>query len=663
MGAELARSPVAVCAALASAAFLALVPAYAGFRSTSWYPASIFVLGLVVVAALAVPRVRVPLALRIATAALAAYTAWSYLSITWAAQKADAWDGANRTALYALAFSLFATWRIRARPAAYILGALGLGVAAIGLVTLLGAAAADDPSSWFVKGRLADPAGYQNADVALWFTAFWPCAALAARRELAPLARAAVAASAVLLAGLAILGESRGWAIAAPITLVFYLAIVPQKVRAAGTMLVLLGATALCTPALIDVRDAVERGTYGALVADAARALLLAAAAAALVVAVAALVDRRVSVPRAAVRATGAAMLTVAVAAAAIGTGILLAHEGGPSRLASRAWHDFKTRGQPAEHAGPRFTVSLGSSRYDFWRVALDRFADEPLRGLGADNFQQDYLRLRRSDEQPRYPHSVEIRALMQTGVVGATLLAVALAAALFGAIRAVRRRSGIGSAAAAAATTAFAYWFVHGSVDWFWEFAGLGAPAFALLGLAAGLEPRAAMPCRRVPAGMRLRLAWAVTAVVAIALAISLGLPWLSARQESRAVDGWPSDPGAAIARLRNAASLNPLAVRPYLLAASIALRVDQPALARRYFRKALDRDPDAAFPNLELGVLEATAGRRTVGRALVRHARALNPRDGIAARVAQRIEHSKPVNLDAVNAEYERRTRELGR
>ena len=29
-----------------------------------------------------------------------------------------------------------------------------------------------------------------------------------------------------------------------------------------------------------------------------------------------------------------------------------------------------------------------------------------------------------------------------------------------------------------------FGYWFIHGSLDWLWEFAGLGAPAMALLGL-----------------------------------------------------------------------------------------------------------------------------------------------------------------------------------
>ena len=47
-------------------------------------------------------------------------------------------------------------------------------------------------------------------------------------------------------------------------------------------------------------------------------------------------------------------------------------------------------------------------------------------------------------------------------------------------------------ASAAAAATAIFVYWLLHASVDWFWEFPGLTAPALACLGLAAALAPRA---------------------------------------------------------------------------------------------------------------------------------------------------------------------------
>src|SRR5204863_522494 len=77
-------------------------------------------------------------------------------------------------------------------------------------------------------------------------------------------------------------------------------------------------------------------------------------------------------------------------------------------------------------------------------------------------------------------------------------LLAVALGAILTAAARAVRQRAGPGAAAAAAGLGAFVYWLVHGSVDWFWELPALGAAAFALGGIAAGLAPRRGVPMRR---------------------------------------------------------------------------------------------------------------------------------------------------------------------
>ena len=82
----------------------------------------------------------------------------------------------------------------------------------------------------------------------------------------------------------------------------------------------------------------------------------------------------------------------------------------------------------------------LGSNRYDFFRVALDEFEAHPVAGIGVDNFQEQYLRRGRSDETPRYPHSVELRTLTETGLIGALLAVVGLAAALVAGWRAMRR-------------------------------------------------------------------------------------------------------------------------------------------------------------------------------------------------------------------------------
>src|SRR5581483_5619518 len=146
------------------------------------------------------------------------------------------------------------------------------------------------------------------------------------------------------------------------------------------------------------------------------------------------------------------------------------------------------------------------------------------------------------SAETPHYPHSVELRVLAETGLLGAALAVLGLAAALLACARALARApEPLARAVAAAALAGFGYWVLHGSFDWFWEFAGLGAPAFALLGLGCSLAPRAAGRERVAgrgsgsEGGRRARrrppLALGAT-LLALAAVASFAAPWLSALQ-----------------------------------------------------------------------------------------------------------------------------------
>jgi O-antigen ligase len=667
--AALIRSPVLPLALVAVAVFVWFAASNGGFDATTWYPGALIVLALVAIAAVTVPAANVPRVVTVAVVALLAYAAWSYLSIGWADQKGDAWDGANRSLLYALAFALFALWRPRGRVAAALVIAYALGVAGVGLVELLRAWGAGDPSDFFSQGRFASPAGYMNANVALWFSALWPCVVFGARKELNPLLRGLLVAAAVLLCGLAVLGQSRGWLFTAPVAALFFIALVPQRVRTSLTLALVLGATGAATNALLDVYRAAGGAGFGDAMSKAAQALVLAAVVAGVVAFLVALADQRARPSREQERRAGRALAGLAVIVTVVGLVLFVSAFGSPFTVAEKGWHAFKTENSPYGGSS-RFTGSLGTNRYDFWRVGWDRFKEKPLTGLGADNFQEAYLAARRSDNAPKYPHSVQIRTIAETGLVGTVLLLVGVGAGLVAAVGAIRRRRALGAAAAAAATASFVYWLVHGTIDWFWEFPALGGPAFALLGLAAGLLPRRSGPTRRSarrstrgPARRprELRAGLAVLIALGVAAAMSFGAPWFAELEQNNAIGTWRADPRGAFDALDSAASLNPLSATPKLLGGSIALRLGRREDSIRYFREAIARDHNDAYAHLELGGLLAQSGRRREAIATLERAHRLDPRDDLTAGVLSRARRGKPVDLAAVNRQLARRSAKL--
>jgi tetratricopeptide (TPR) repeat protein len=658
----LALSPAMVLGALALVPLLILPLKSGGFFPTDWYPAALFLVALLFVGLLALPAGAGPQrSVAVAAGALAAYAAWSYLSIGWSEQRADAWDGANRTALYAGLFALFALWRIRGALAAGLVGAFALGVAAIGFAELIEVARSDRPEDLFMDGRLADPVGYVNGNVALWSAAFWPCVVLAARREVPALLRALFSGSAVLLGGLALMGQSRGWLFALPVVTIVFLLVTPRRVRTSLTLAVVLAAVAATIPAVLDIYG--EEGAALAEAVDGAvAAVLLAAALTPVLFGAAALADGRVRAPRRAERGAGLALAALVAGALLVGAVVYVSERGNPATDVADAWDEFKTNPTPA--GGETRLGALGSNRYDFWRVAWKQFESAPLRGVGADTFQQAYLADARSAEQPRYPHSVELRTLSQTGLVGAALLSVGLAAALLSAWRALRLRRGPAQAAAAAGVAAFTYWLVHGSVDWFWEIPALGGAAFALLGLAAGLAPRrpALRPARRARplAGGAGRTA--VTVVAAIAVALSLGGPWLSERYVDQSLGLWRRDADLALERLDRARALNPLSATPDVAAGSIALQLDRTEEAESRFRAAVERDDGDSHSQLRLGAIVFNSGRRDEGLRHLREAARLDRRDEIIRRTLARARRGRAIDIRGMNQAIANRYRELG-
>ncbi|MEA2142676.1 MAG: hypothetical protein QOI64_1106 [Solirubrobacteraceae bacterium] len=660
-------------AAAATGVLIFLAVKDAGYQAipVAWQAAALFLLALLALCLVVVPAAgRPPRPVIAAAALLAAYAGWSYLTIAWAQQKADAWDGANRTALYAIVFAIFALWPLGRRGAAILVGAVGAAIGTLAVIALLKAGAAADPETIFVNGRLAWPVNYPNGTVALWFIGFWPCVGLAARREVHPVLRGALLALAGVLAATALLSQSRGWLFALPIVLVVFLAISPARVRLAWTLIAVGAGVLAIGPTLIDVHDAVSGGRGAAAAIDDAvsATLVLALVLGALGTALGYL-DRRVEVPVAVRRRTGRAMLAAALVVVVAGFGAFVAREGSPTTWLDARWQEFKGGAQPSDEAGARFTQTLGSNRYDFWRVAWDGFERRPLTGIGADNFRHDYLRERRSDEEPYYPHSVVIRALSQTGLIGALLLFAAIAFALAAARDAIRGRPGLGGATAAAAATSFVYFFVHSSVDWFWELPALGGLAFAMLGVAAGLAPRPAMHPRLLRAREPLArgtVPLAATAVAAGLLLAAIGPTFLAMVSAQRAVDTFRENPrnaADALDLLDRAAGLNPFSTVPRLLSGQVVVAIGQPQLAAPYYRDALARDPRDEYANLALGALESSAGRPVQAERLVRRAVALVPSDPLARDLLAKLTAGQRIGIDDVNRDFDQRRESRGK
>jgi tetratricopeptide (TPR) repeat protein len=659
LAASFLESPTALPALAAIALLIALATSQAGYPLTDWAPGALVALALLVIAVLAAPPrlAGLPVAVKLALACLAAYTALSFLSILWAGSPGDAWEGADRTLLYLLVFALFALWRGRENNAALLLSVWTLATIGLGIYVAirLWSATGASFSGMFAGDRFVYPAGYPNASAAQWLIAFWPALLLARGVQLPWGLRGVLAGGAVVLADLALLSQSRGSMYATAVMLVLVFAFVPQRLRTFATAVPVALAIAATAPLVLRVGERIDAGAspHGAL--DAALgAMFVAALMAGLAVAAGAAIESRRVFSPALARGTRRVLAALAIATllGVIVAGLVAA--GDPIARARSAWHSFKG-GYGTSSGGSRLLSGLGSNRYDFYRVSLDQFTAHPVLGIGADNFAQQYLAARHSDETPRYPHSVELRTLSQTGIVGVAIALVGLAAALTSAAIAMRRSEPLARTVAAAALGGFAYWAVHGSLDWFWEFAGLGASAFALLGIACSLQPRAplAWSVRAARASAWRSIAVrAVAALLALAAVASLAAPWLSARLVQSAAAVWPQAPLAAYSRLDEAARLDPLSAQPRSVAGSIALRFGDYARAQHEFALALERVPDDAYATLELGSIESDLGRRTAALGLLTRAVRLNPRDPLA-RQALAEARSGRVDLQRLNRE----------
>ncbi len=627
-----------------------------GFRKVTWMPATLLLAVVLLVCLATLPRPRPGRLALAAVLLLTAYGGFCLLSMLWAGQEELAWDAGNRTLLYAIVLALCSLWPLRGRSGAVLLGGYGLAIAAIATVELIRVAGADQAVQFFEEGRFAEPVGYANANVALWMSGLLPCVILAGRREVPAPVRGLLLGGAGVLGAAALLGQSRGWLFVLPLAALVALLVVPGRGRTIGAFaLVGLALLAISQPVLDVYSDWQPFRPPGDDYDAALRAILLAGAALVVLGTLAAIVDRRVQLSEASARRVSTATVVALAAALLLAVAGYAVVERSPVSAASDAWSEFKHGGNSPQGRGNRLTSGFSTYRWDYWAVAWGEFKRTPLVGAGADNFGRAYRDKGSSRQTPLYPHSTEMVALAETGLIGALLLGGAFVAGLVAALRGPRRND-LAGVAVGAGVLVFAYWLLHGSVDWLWEFPGLAGAALAALGIAGavnrGLKPDEAHSTEAQRPVLAARPALALGALGAALLAVSVVPSWISAREQQRGVELAAQDPSAAIRHFERAADWNPLTPVPYKAAGIVEVRRRDYRAATRQLRRALERDPDDSNPYLFLGAIASAEGRKQEALTLVEKANRLAPRDHeVAAHALYDLRHYGEVTPPTVD------------
>jgi O-antigen ligase len=587
-----------------------------------WAPLTLLCLALLLVLALA-GTLSLPGhgALAVALAAIWVFAAYTMLTAAWAESASAAWEGAARAIFYAALFTLAVATPAGGRGRFWVGVGLVLGVVATGLVSEVRLLAGDTGA--FLAGRLNDPIGYRNGTAALFSFVAWPLAGFAARRGCASGLRAAAFAAAVLLIGLAFLTQSRGMLLGLACGGIVSLAIGPDRLRRSWLALALVAAIALGSSALLAPYHGSGSGTGAATAADirhAGVALALLCAGSFLAGLFAFVFDnglRSAELARG-LRTAAAAGLIVLISALAVGA---LAKAGNPVGYAEGKWDEF-TQVETSAATGTRYGT-VGGPRYDIWRVALDQFREAPLAGAGEGSFRFAYYRHRRTDRNLSDAHSLPLRLLAETGLIGTGLFALwlaALAIAIAGRVRLAARGERVAIAGLAAAGTVV---IAQSAVDWLWLIPALFGLAVLALGLAARGTEDAEEPLPR-SAAPRALIGFALAAAI-----LSVGALFLSGVYVRRARQQALTSPAASLSSARMAARLDPVSVTPLYLEAAALETEGRRDAARDELLDALRLEQDNFVTLGLLGDLEVRAGNGVAARRYYRRALALNPLD----------------------------------
>jgi O-antigen ligase len=126
--------------------------------------------------------------------------------------------------------------------------------------------------------------------------------------------------------------------------------------------------------------------------------------------------------------------------------------------------------------------------RYEYWRVALDAFWDDPVLGTGPGGFRVVWRKERTVPHAVTEVHSLPLGMLTELGIPGLAFLLVFLGGIVAAGRRALRQGAPIAPGASAVCVA----WLLHATIDWDWQLPAVTLPALILAaGLLAADEDR----------------------------------------------------------------------------------------------------------------------------------------------------------------------------
>lgn len=619
------RSPSLVEAAIIVliTAVLGLSPALFGFYHLSvWGPIALLMLAALLGLLIARPAAPRPAAL-VAIGGLVFLWLWSLLSIGWSESADQALIEANRWMLYAALFAILVLLLRDDRLGMLLVGAASGAVVAFGLylcVRLL----SNGAEQLFLQERLNDPLGYVNGQAGYLLLGLWPLVALAERARGHVLSGAAVGA-ATMLVGLTLLAETRAVVPAVAASAVLLVALLPgRRARMWVLVAISLGVAAAAGP-LLDLYGGGSGAPDPAKLRPAVAALLGLALLTGALWGLA-----RWAGMRAVERWPQRTGMASALALGGIGVVLLIGGVvavGDPIDSAREQVRSFKNLDPATPDSGTRFTAG-GGNRYDYWRVAVHQFRDNPAKGVGAGNYDRTYFLDRSTVENIRQPHSLPLQTLGELGLVGGIGLLLFVGGILAGFARRVRaaRSSERDLGLAVAGGGMFLIWLVHTSVDWLHLIPGV--TGIALCGAAVLVAPWAQPQTGDGRSPLRLLVVGACGLAV-LGGTVLVGRTTLADKYRADAEEVLQTDPERALEKAQDSLALNDEALSAYYVKAAAYARVNDYGRARVSLLEAARREPHDFVTWGLLGDLAVRRGDLPQARRDYGRASSLNPQE----------------------------------